>query len=160
MGEAKRKRDLGEPVQTKTRLQAALQGIQTVGQGVWEIHFYGPETFLPIMLGQAKADADIRADCRLVEQALKEIENRPSQTICLLCDVGFTATLPPWRFIILRPSLDAMRANTAEGMDIVTSCLCKACTTKPDLQAKILDYYRQTFAADLRLLRVVGTGRA
>jgi hypothetical protein len=141
------------------RLAASLTDIHRIGQGVWELRIYAPEAFLEAMLNSALLDDETFHDCRVVARAIEQIVHRTG-TLCLLCQQVFSGEHLPGLFVILRPSLDAIRATTDGGSHVLTNGVCLDCAAQPALPRRVVDFYRRNIISDLREIRIAEAGAA
>jgi hypothetical protein len=140
-------------------LAETLTDIHRIGQGVWELRMYNPTAFLEAALNPALLNDDGFHDCRIVANAIQQIMHHPGM-LCLLCQQTFSAHHLPSRFVILRPSIDAIRATPKGACTVVGNGICSDCVAQPELPARVVDYYRRNVISDLREVRLAEAGAA
>jgi hypothetical protein len=126
----------------KGRLRAAFEEMRVIGQGILEVHIYGPESFLLTALKLGGDTEDLRLDVSAAEYTINEILDETRQVFCLLCEARLGPRRLPRRLAVIRPSVDAMRASGKEGLHIVANGICLECDKAPDLPGRITAYYQ------------------
>jgi hypothetical protein len=98
----------------------------------------------------------------MLRQAIERIEQHrgPLPPLCLLCPATFSHHHLPRLVAILRPQLDALRANAGYGCWGTGSGICTDCAHAPDLPARVLDVYRTSFMPTARAIQIGAAGAA
>jgi hypothetical protein len=147
MGEAKRRRSLGR----RELLEEATRRICEEGQGVYQLSLVSALGAAPLFAQAISGDSQAAYHLLIVARLLEQIRTAPprSKLMCLLCDNEFSAAALPLAFVIMHARRDD------PGMVMGNGICCRCCDAS-DLQARILDKYREGLISDLRVLPPIG----
>jgi hypothetical protein len=164
MGQARRRQQQQREMRragTLEELDTALRDMERVGGGVWQVNIYSPEAVTAGLIAGCPDD-DLVLDLRMLRQAIERIEQHrgPLPPLCLLCSTEFSRHRLPRLVAILRPQLDALRANAGDGCWGTGSGICADCANAPDLPARVLDVYRTSFMPNARAIQIGTAGAA
>ncbi len=83
---------------------------------------------------------DTYTDVRMCVDFLEQLQ-RGATPLCLLCEnqFSFEKTMPPACLSVVRPEYDALMRSP--GLMGLVNGICLDCTAKPNLQARVINYY-------------------
>jgi hypothetical protein len=122
-----------------------LRQLQSEGQGVFRIEAFHSSDVPALFLASEAGDIGAIRTAGLIGQFLRMITTARPPALCLLCDNELSpAALPPTILI--------MTAQRDDPSTAIVNGLCVTCAGKPELEAAVLDTYRDTLIPDLRRL--------
>jgi hypothetical protein len=126
--------------------------MQRVGAGVMTMTMYSQESIASALLsGQPLERFDMLAIQNLLDQFVAG-----ASCTCLLCETELSVSHMPACTMVVRPDIDAFTA-TPEARPlcaVVANGICSECSTRDNVRASAMEYYRQHVYPDLRLLDV------
>jgi hypothetical protein len=155
MGEAKRRRAVGEVWPSPDELGRAAQQMAADSGGIWDAYFYPFSEVRNIIdaavSGNREASPIARGILRMYEAACSD-----SRPVCLTCDAEFSGDKGPAFFVFVRPQVESPKNAFLNG-------ICAKCASRGDqsMADAAADAYRRMMLPDLRRIKISSaTGHA
>jgi hypothetical protein len=133
-------------------LEQALRDMQRVGGGVVTMTMYSQDSIaMALLSGESIELFDMLAIENLLEQFAAG-----TRCTCLLCEAELSMDCMPASIMVVRPETDALTAvpETQPLCAVIANGICSECSTRDNVRASAMEYYRQHVYPELRLLDV------
>jgi hypothetical protein len=136
----------------KGDVNRTLRAMHQISRGLYEIVHHTANSIAAALLVN---DPDDRIDIAAVRGIINQIGDGDGPVHeCIFCGCGFDKRAWPSRFVILRPTVDALlAASKARGeLPIMVLAICRACDALPDVKRRVLAKLKADIFHDIREL--------